>query len=129
MKLAAVAFAAMLSAFCFLDAAYAANVWDAYHADLRARCPSRHVDWICDDCQDDLIDDFLSILPEQTRRKVSAMGGPEAQRACADQMGFYCEMGAYLDTFRKLNLLKQFVAYGCRTESCTEVAICTKTSN
>lgn len=127
MKSAGTAVVVVSAAVCVLNTADAGSAWDAYLADLRDRCPSHHVEWICDGCKDDQIDGFLASLSLLERRKAETLGSAEFKQKCANvRFGFYCEEGVYLETFRKLHLLRQYAAYGCRTVTCSEPALCSK---
>jgi hypothetical protein len=129
MKIAAVAFVAVSAASCLWDVAYARGAWDAYLAELRDRCPSQHVEWICDGCKDDQIARFLNTLPEEARHRVKTLALTDLSLKCASAgLGFYCEEAVYLETFRKLHLLREYAAYGCRTVTCTEPDLCSKPS-
>jgi hypothetical protein len=113
---------------CLSASAAPQSVWTAWLKDLNQQCPSKHVDWIAGDTYDELIGDFLKTEPRRTQIKATAIAN-YSHRCAQETIGFSCETSVYLDAFRKLGLLRRFTAFGCRTYTCTEQALCTKTSN
>jgi hypothetical protein len=106
----------------------AQDVWKVWHAELRRRCPANHVELISDPNQLDLIDAFTRTLPAVTQSRASAMADTTV-RCSAEKMGFYCEMAAYLDAFKKLGILDRFATFACHRYKCAEAALCTVTEH
>jgi hypothetical protein len=97
--------------------------WQAWQSELHRQCPANHVDWIYGDGYDELAGGFVRTLPLQTRKKMDAIA--DYQHRCASEtMGFSCELAVNLDAFRRLGLLKKFVAFGCNHYRCSEPALC-----
>jgi hypothetical protein len=96
-----------------------------WEAAVKTRCPTHHLEWICDGCWDDFLADFEQTLSNTTQGRISKIA--DYSRRCAkEEVGFSCEMSVHVDAMNRLGLLKRFVAYGCAHYSCEEAAICTR---
>lgn len=105
------------------SAASAEHSWKIWEAELQRQCPNNHVEWICDGCYDDLLADFIQTLPPAAQQKISTIA--DYTNRCAMEIGgFSCEMSVNLDAFRKLGLMKQFVAFGCQHYKCEAASLC-----
>jgi hypothetical protein len=105
--------------------AAAADAWRLWHRELKLWCPSHHVDWICEDCYIDLIEDFNRTLPKRLHRKVTAIA--DTSHPCANEVaGFSCEMTAHLIAVDRLGLMTRFARFGCRRYRCSEGSVCTR---
>jgi hypothetical protein len=114
----------LLAASAFVSAQGAGrDLWQEWYHGLSQRCPSHHVEWISDDGQDKLLDQFTKTLPRSVNRKAMSLAD-YPQRCAKATMGFYCEMDAYLDAFIKTGLTQKFVDFACRHVRCTEAALC-----
>ena len=101
------------------------NVWNSWRRELSRQCPANHVDWISGGGYDDLVADFVQTLPEAMQKKVESIA--DYSHRCSEvKIGFVCEMAVYLDAFIRLDLLKQFAAFGCQHYKCSEPALCTR---
>ncbi len=105
--------------------ARAANMgsWEAAFA---KRCPSHHIEWMCDGCYDDFLSGFERTLPEETQSKIVRMAD-YSRRCQAEIGGFGCEMTVHVDAMRRLGLFNRFVAYGCAEYMCRSIAYCVRT--
>ena len=93
---------------------------------VRQSCPSRHLEWTCDDCWDDFLNDFESTLPASTQHEIAVLA--DYSRRCRREVaGFSCEMSVNVDAIKHLHLLKRFVAWGCANYRCEYAAMCTRT--
>jgi hypothetical protein len=101
------------------------DAWSAWQRELNRACPDNHVDWICDGCIDEFLADFTKTLSSDTQRKIAKIAD-YSHRCARETAGFYCEMSADLNAFRRLGLLRKFVDYGCRHYKCYEPALCTE---
>jgi hypothetical protein len=102
--------------------------WEVWEAELQRQCPANHVDWVFDGYYLDLLNSFEETLPALTRQKIFSIA--DYSRLCAQEtMGFSCKMGASLDAFNRLGLMKQFVVFGCRHYKCEEPALCSLPKN
>jgi hypothetical protein len=91
---------------------------------LRRRCPSHHVEWLCDGCWTQLTGAFEDTLPKPVRARVSRLTD---MKPCANEgIGLSCEMGQSLAAYRRLALLPRFVAFGCKAVRCEEAALCSR---
>jgi hypothetical protein len=117
-------YALVLVVFCPIAAsATDADAWRIWQADLERQCPSNHVDWISDGGYDDFLADFENTLSIRKRRQLYTVA--DTARLCAKEtVGFYCEMGATLNAFNDLGLMKTFVSFDCRHYRCNDVADC-----
>jgi hypothetical protein len=102
----------------------AASAWEDWIRGLNVACPERHVAWVADGGYSDLLGAYDATLPEAMRRRVSRTA--DAGRRCADTGGYMCEMAVTLDALEKFGLLRKFVAFGCRTVRCEEIAVCSE---
>ncbi len=101
-----------------------ADTWKDWQALLQKSCPTRHVDWTCDGCWTQLTGAFEDTLAAADQRKISRV---RDVRACEQEtIGFSCEMGASLDAYKRVGLLRRFVTFGCRAVKCEEVALCSR---
>ena len=98
--------------------------WRVWHHDLRRQCPSHHVDWIAAGGYDDLLTEFEVTLLPRVQSKIARIANAEYGRRCAGAEGSSCEMGAHLDTYRRLDLMEQFTRFGCDHVRCEDVTIC-----
>jgi hypothetical protein len=102
--------------------------WKIWKQKSDQLCPSHHVNWIPDGGYLDFLDDFERRLPFLTRGHVRRTA--DILHRCADEKaGFGCEMAVSLETYLKLDLLNQFVAFGCQHYKCEEDSICERDPN
>lgn len=101
------------------------SVWDAWERQSQRMCPSRHVTWVADGGYLDLIEAFEASLSQSTRRHVLA-AADYPHKCTAEKLGFGCEMGVALDTYRYLGLFPRFVEYSCRHVRCEETSLCSE---
>jgi hypothetical protein len=101
------------------------SAWNLWERDLNRTCPTHHVAWIYDGGYDELLYAFEKALPDKTRMAVKQVA--DLTRRCAsERMGFSCEMGWSLETYRRLGLLGRFVRFGCKEVQCEEPALCSR---
>jgi hypothetical protein len=105
------------------SAADARDTWREWQHLSEVRCPSHHVDWMCGDCQLNVIEAFDATLSDQQRRKVALVADIKT-RCAKETMGFGCEFVSSLDAYNKLGLMKRFVQFGCAAVKCEEAALC-----
>jgi len=97
-----------------------------WEAAVKQSCPRHHLEWTCDGCWDEFLDDFERTLPDTTQDMILKVA--DYSHRCANEVaGFSCEISAHVDAMNSLGLLKRFVGYGCSHYSCEDVAICTRT--
>ena len=122
--LSALVFLAVAASFASTSA-IAADEWRLWQRELRLWCPTNHVDWICEDCYIDLIDDFDRTLPKRLRRNVTKIA--DTSHPCASEVaGFSCEMTAHLIAMNRLGLMTRFARFGCQRYRCSEGSVCTR---
>jgi hypothetical protein len=101
------------------------TAWQAWENELHRKCPSNHVEWVADGGYDDLLAAFEITLPVHTQNRITTIAD-YARRCVKETGGFSCEMGTHLDAYRRLGLLKIFVAFDCSYVKCEEVALCSR---
>jgi len=99
------------------------SAWNMWMAELKRRCPSRHVEWVGDGGYDDLLGNFEVTLPAKTQRKLDRL--EDFSHHCQTANGFTCEMLVSVDAYRVSDLIKRFASFGCRHYRCAEIAMCT----
>lgn len=99
--------------------------WTAWLHGLSQKCPTRHVDWICDGCYLDYLDDFTKTLPARTQKQVTEIAY-HPDRCASETMGFSCEMSVTLEAIRKLGLMDRLVNFSCEHYKCDDEASCTR---
>jgi hypothetical protein len=121
-KIIAIGFLALLSASAmsadipakhtpaFGTSAGEGSAWNMWTAELRRRCPLRHVEWVGDGGYDDLLGKFEVTLPLRTQRKLDRL--EDFSHHCQTANGFTCEMLVSLDAYRVLGLLGKFSSFG-----------------
>jgi len=110
---------------CLTPAAgWAADMSD-WEAAVTRRCPTHHLEHICDGCYDSFLDDFERTLPKVTQHRIRRIAD-YAHRCTWEVAGFSCEMSVHVDAMNRLGLLKRFVAFGCAHYRCEEAAMCTR---
>ena len=102
----------------------AASAWDDWAHRSDQQCPSKHVQWICNDCMFSLTEAFERTLTNAQMRRVSVLA--DDRRRCATTWGFFCQTKGSLDAYERLGLMTSFVRSGCRTVKCEEVAECSR---
>jgi hypothetical protein len=99
--------------------------WAVWSRNLKQMCPGRRVEWVEDGGYLDLLYAFEATLPEKMRDLVRRTG--DINSRCSDEkIGFSCEMSVSLETYKRLGLMRRFVAFGCREVRCEEPALCSK---
>jgi hypothetical protein len=98
-------------------------VWQDWEMESRLRCPTHHVEQLCDECYLDILDKFDATLPKKLQRRAEKLA--DTARVCKDEVaGFSCEMSASMTAYEKLGLMPDFIAFGCDHVSCEEDAGC-----
>jgi hypothetical protein len=99
--------------------------WRDWLDELHRRCPSHRIDWLCDQCNFDLIDEFASTLDPKQQKKFSDVA--DSLTNCENETGgFTCEFSTALRAFRKTHLLGRLADFACHRYRCTEAALCNK---
>jgi hypothetical protein len=99
--------------------------WDTA---VEARCPAHHLEWTSDGAWDDFLADFEQTLPKIKQGEILKIADYSSR--CANEVaGFSCEMSVHVDAMKRLGLLTQFVAWGCKHYSCRELADCNRTAS
>ena len=119
--------ACILSATCLLLGAAPApspvDSWKAWHRDLKAQCPSRHVDWIGGQGYYEFLEAFYATLTPAERRDMDKLA--DYPRLCRREFGgFSCEMGMNLAAAQRLGLFSRLISFGCKRVTCVEPGLC-----
>lgn len=114
--------AAVIACLIAVKAAVGADI-STWAGMVQAECPNRHLDWLCDGCWDDFLAGFEQTLSADTQQRIIEIA--DYKNRCKDEMaGFSCEMAVHVDALERLELLGDFVSWGCTHYSCDEVSVC-----
>jgi hypothetical protein len=120
---------ALLLAFVFSVATSAKAVdMGAWEDAVQRRCPARHLEWMCDGCYDDFLNDFEHTLPKTTQSRIRNIAD-YPHRCSYETVGFSCEMAVHVDAMHRLGLFRRFVAFGCAHYTCDTYGSCRNVSD
>jgi predicted SprT family Zn-dependent metalloprotease len=101
------------------------RAWAAWDRDIKAECPTHHVEWLYGAAYQPLYEDFDATLKPVERKRVERFA--KVDEACADStVGHSCQLGRHLAAYRSLGLGKKFTQYTCRHVACEEGALCSR---
>ena len=99
------------------------RVWQDWEMQSRLRCPTHHVERLCEECDLDLVEGFEATLSKKMQRRIDRLA--DTGNVCKDEVaGFSCEVTASMTAYEKLGLMPDFIAFGCRNVSCDEDGMC-----
>ena len=112
-----------LAMWLFSSAAIANASQSAWEHEIRARCPSQHVEWLSDGYTDDVLGSYYKTLSPQLSAKARRIAD-YSRRCTQETIGFYCLWGVNIDAIGRLGLLPDFAAWSCRNIKCEEYGLC-----
>jgi hypothetical protein len=101
----------------------AVDGWAAWQRGLDQKCPERHVEWLCDGCYLDYLDDFTKTLSPRVQRHITELAY-HPNRCAYERMGFSCEMSVTLTAIEKLRLMGLLTDFSCRHYQCDDPSNC-----